>query len=100
MDETYPNCITCHLPMMAALPPVMETDRLCLQGCIYTCTDRGPQGQRIVWIHNTLSLESFYINAALLEEAQANPALTVDLTPYMPIFTQEGDFNSFQKITT
>lgn len=97
MDETYPNCITCHLPMMAALPPVMDTDKQCLQGCIYTCTEQGPTGQRIVWIHNTLSLETFYINAGLFREAQANPDLTVEPEIYVPSFTGKEDFAGFIK---
>ena len=95
MDETYPNCITCHLPMMAAIPPVMDTDRQCLQGCIYTCTERAPAGQRIVWIHNTLSLETFYISAGLLDEACANPALTVSDGVYLPRFNGDEDFCGF-----
>lgn len=97
MEETYPNCITCHLPMMAAIPPVMDTDKQCLQGCIYTCTDQGPLGQRIVWIHNTLSLETFYINNALLDEARANPQLTVEEAIYLPQFNREEDFCGFER---
>ncbi len=97
MDETYPNCITCHLPMMAAIPPVMDTDKQCLQGCIYTCTEHGPAGPRIVWIHNTLSLETFYINEGLLDEARANPELTVEDGTYSPQFNAEEDFIGFTR---
>jgi hypothetical protein len=93
--ETYPNTITACEPFAVKIPAVMDNDRLCLFFCIETSI-RGTRGKpRIVWIKNTLSLDSFYISEALLPEAETNPLLSTVGTECTPDFDEAGRFTGF-----
>ena len=96
-DETYPNTITACEPFAVKIPPVMENDRLCLEFCIQTCLGSDRERTRIVWIRNTLSLDSFYISEALVGEASADPLISVDPEPCRPEFNDTGTFIGFVK---
>ena len=93
---TYPNTITACELFAVKIPPVMETDRLCMHFCLETCIHAdSPEGIRVVWIKNTLSAHRFYISEALRSEAQANPKLHVDGERMMPAFDNAGAFTGF-----
>lgn len=96
--ETYPNTITACEPFAVKIPPVMDTDRLCLNFSIDTCVNSKDGEIRIVWIKNTLSLDSFYISEALLVEAQKNPSLKCDEQRYSPVFDESDSFVNFNEI--
>ncbi|MCI8862623.1 MAG: DUF2088 domain-containing protein [Lachnospiraceae bacterium] len=78
MDMVYPNCITSRDSRSTKLPVTMPCDKLALQFALQICygidDSRGP---RIVWIKNTLCLDTFYISEALVEEARMNPDLEI-----------------------
>ncbi len=93
---TYPNTITACEPFAVKIPPVMDTDLLCLYFCLQTCIHaNSPEGIRVVWIKNTLSVHTFYISEALVKEAQANPKLHVSGQREKPSFDSEGAFAGF-----
>ena len=95
-STTYPNTITGCEPFAVKIPPVMDTDRLCMYFCLETCVHAdNPEGIRVVWIKNTLSVHSFYISEALRKEAQANPKLHVNEARMKPAFDDAGAFAGF-----
>lgn len=75
---SYPNGITSHDPASMRIPPVMPNDECAVKMALQTCMENDrARGYRVVWMKNTLHLESFYISEALLEEARQNPDITV-----------------------
>lgn len=76
MDMVYPNCITSRDSKSTKIPVVMPCDRLAFQFALHICygMDR-KRGPRIVWIKNTLRLDTFYISEALAEEAAGIPGM-------------------------
>jgi hypothetical protein len=98
-SATYPNTITGCEPFAVKIPPVMDTDRLCMYFCLETCVRAdSPEGIRVVWIKNTLSVQAFYISEALRREAQANPKLTVREARMKPAFDEAGTFTGFEPV--
>lgn len=77
-EQTYPNGITSAEPLSVKIPVVMNCDKTAMQFAIRTSADIDRKtGPKIVWIKNTLKLETFYISEALLKEAGRNPAIQV-----------------------
>lgn len=74
-EKTYPNSITSTALSFSKLPLVMGNDRDAIRLCIRCCTDIGPEGPRIIRLHNTLELGTIWISEALAEEAAQNPNL-------------------------
>ena len=95
-DQTYPNAITSAEITAVKMPAVMDTDELCVKFLIKTCTGSGPKGIRMVWIRNTLSMDTFYISEGLAGEANA-PGLSVEAEEYRTVFGAEGDFQGFER---
>lgn len=95
--KTYPNSITASEPFAVKIPPVMDSDRLCVNFCVETCLNTDEKGIRIVWIKNTLSMDSFFISEALFEEASKNPALEPEKTLFRPEFGKDGAFIGFNR---
>ena len=73
----------------------MDTDELCVQFLIKTCTGCGEDGLRMVWIKNTLSLNEFYISEGLYKEAQQIQDMQADSIKYRTCFDKEGNFTGF-----
>lgn len=92
MDMVYPNCITSRDSKSTKIPVTMPCDKLALQFAQQICygidSEKGP---RIVWLQNTLRLDSFYISEALLEEARENPMIKILETPEYAVFDDEGN---------
>jgi hypothetical protein len=61
---------------------------------IKTCTQEGPRGIRIVWIRDTLSLDSFYVSEGLAG-GEHDPALTIRPRPHRATFDADGVFTGF-----
>jgi hypothetical protein len=101
-DQTYPNAITSAETTAVKLPAVMPTDELCVKFLIKTCTQEGKRGCRIVWIKDTLSLDSFYVSEGLFEEDTArDSALKLLPQPFRAAFDAAGAFTGFieEKVT-
>ncbi|MDO4323455.1 MAG: lactate racemase domain-containing protein [Lachnospiraceae bacterium] len=91
MDMTYPNCITSRDAKSTKIPVTMPCDKLAFQYALQICygIDR-EKGARIVWLKNTLRLDTFYISTALLDEARENPDLEI-LGNAVPVIFDEND---------
>lgn len=97
-EETYPNFITNVTPEGVSIPPVMDSDRLCLQACIKTCIKRGPHFPRIAWIQDTLHLGAFYISEQLYASPIAQGyTCTFNTTPFFAVFDKNGNFSGFER---
>jgi len=89
---SYPNGLTSHDPASMRIPPIMPNDRCAVKMALHTCLDNSAElGYRVVWMTNTLKLDSFYISEALVEEAEKNPAITVKGEPEHIQFNEDGN---------
>lgn len=89
---SYPNGITSHDPASMRIPPVMPNDICAVKMALQTCVDNErDKGYRMVWMKNTLHLESFYISKALIPEALSNPHITIMGEPAAVPFKENGN---------
>ena len=95
-DQTYPNAITSAETTAVKMPAMMQNDEQCVRFLIKTCTGSGPEGIRIVWMKNTLSMDSFYVSEGLINDIEA-PGLELEDQKYNPEFNDMGNFISFRK---
>ncbi len=95
MDEeaAYANCITCKEFKYAYLPMIMDNDKLAIQCGIRTCVDIDEANPRIIRIRDTLSMEHIEVSEAYLEEARANPDITILSEPYEMAFDSMGNLD-------
>ena len=90
--SSYPNGITSHDPGSMRVPPVMPNDLLAIKMALQTCTDNErTKGYRVVWMKNTLNLETFYISEALIEEADKDPMIHIIGELKTPEFKENGN---------
>ncbi len=90
--ETYPNGITSRDLASLKIPTVMSNDRNAIRAALQTVSGQMPEeGWRVVWMDDTLGLESFFISELLVEEAERNPALQVESRRVVPEFDGEGN---------
>lgn len=79
---TVPNAITAHKLPMLRMPYVMPDDYNALRIAMHTCIECDKEkGIRIVWMHNSLCIDSFLISEALIPEAEAHPLLEIVSEP-------------------
>lgn len=91
LASMYPNAITCTVLGGVRIPIVMESDRETIQVCIKSCNEIDKRNPRVVRIPNSLHLEHIMLSEAYLEEAKANPDLTIESEPeYLP-FDEDGN---------
>ena len=77
-EATYPNGITSHDLSSLKLPPVMPSDLAAIRMMLHSLPDvERPNGPRVVWMRNTLCIQSFLISESLAEEASAIPGMSV-----------------------
>jgi len=89
MRPTMINCITGGAPEYARIPLAYEQDREALQTAYDTSGVLDPMQLRLVWIKNTLQLETLWASAPMLAEVQADPRLEViSELQQMPFDTQ------------
>ncbi|MEW5975937.1 MAG: lactate racemase domain-containing protein [Acidobacteriota bacterium] len=77
MKPTYMNAITSTNVEAARIPVTFDTDREAIETAIATCGIAEAERCRMVWIKNTLKLDSFIASEALVDEIQAKPNLNV-----------------------
>ena len=91
---TYPNCFTCKDGLVVKLPIIMPSDAQAILAALKLLpvppAERAP---RIVWLKNTLCLESFLISEALLPEAEAIPGMTVSAPPQPVPLDENGNID-------
>ncbi len=89
---TYCNGLTSTVMIPTKMPAVFESDIDVVRAAIKTCNARDLTKARVVRIKDTLHLEEIRISESLLEEAKANPRLTVVSGPAEMLFDAEGNF--------
>ncbi len=90
-DATYPNALTCRVVLGARMPLVVATDRMAIQGAVYTITDGDPSRPRIVRIANTSHVDEIEISEALLDEARRRSDVEVLEGPREWPFDSDGN---------
>ncbi|MDD5017883.1 MAG: lactate racemase domain-containing protein [Eubacteriales bacterium] len=96
-EKTYSNAITSAEPIGVKIPAVMPNDRTAIKFALHMATDADPHAQRVVWIHDTLSLTKFYISEALFAEVNNIPSIIVtDESPSSIEFDEDGNVSGWQ----
>lgn len=92
LEITYPNCITSHDLNGMKIPAIMPNDLLAVKLALNTCIENdSPLGYRMVWMKNTLHLDSFYVTKALLPEVTSNPLMEISGEAFIPEFDSSGN---------
>jgi len=97
LETTLPNAITCLVTDYARIPPAMESDKLCMQLCLRTCLDEG-RPLKVMWIKDTLHMSEFFVSESLLEDVEANPALSTDGTLYALELDEKDNYVGFKTV--
>ncbi|WP_299907036.1 lactate racemase domain-containing protein [uncultured Paracoccus sp.] len=88
---TYANCITSTVLASARLPVIMECEKAAVQVALKTSNAADPEAPRMVWLTDTLHLETIRISSALLPEARENPAIEILGEAESPRFDAAGN---------
>ncbi|MEM5780322.1 MAG: hypothetical protein AAGU02_04150, partial [Lawsonibacter sp.] len=94
-NATYFNMITSTVLGVGKIPMVLEDDKMALQAAIRTLTDVDKSKVRIVYLKNTLSLETVMLSEAMLEEARARDDVEILEEPRPLRFDPEGNLLDF-----
>lgn len=86
----YANALTSTVVVPVRIPAALDTEREAVQAAVKTCGARDRARVRLVRVRNTLHLEDLWISEALVEEARANPDLTVRGEPRPMSFDAAG----------
>ncbi len=90
LTAMYANALTSTVMVPVRIPATMETEREAVQGAVKTSGARDLSRVRLVRVRNTLHLGDLWISEALLDEARANPAITVLGEPQPMRFDEAG----------
>lgn len=90
----YANALTSRVPAAVRIPATLDSEREAIQAAVKTCGARDLSRVRLVRIRDTLHLGELWISEALLAEARANPALTVEGEPHELAFDADGRLSS------
>lgn len=77
LEQVYANAITSGSIEKAALPLALPTEELAFRTALSTIGAWDPDSVRIAWIRDTNHLREIQVSAALAEEAEHRPDLTV-----------------------
>ncbi len=86
-DVTYTNCLTAGNFSAAKQPVALPTDREVIATGLM---GKDSADARVVWIRNTLELDTLWLSPALLEEAEKRPSLNQIGPPQDLRFDGEG----------
>jgi hypothetical protein len=78
LAKMYMNALTSTVTTPVRIPATLPTDREALQAAVKTSGAKDLERVRLVRIRNTLHLGELWISEALLDEARANPDVTVE----------------------
>ena len=94
-NATYFNMITSTVLQVGKIPMIMEDDRLALQVALRTLTQVDRDHIRMVYLKNTLSLETIMVSEALLDEVRARDDMEILETPRDLRFDENGTLLDF-----
>ena len=91
LAAVYVNAITANQMSAAFVPPVLESDKECIQLCIRTLWGKEHPNLKIVRIPNSLHVEHIMLSEAYLDEIKANPNLIIEGEPEEWPFDENGN---------
>ncbi len=89
-NATYFNMITSRVLGVGKIPMVLEDDKMALQAAVRTLTKADREHVRMVYIKNTLSLETIMVSEALLQELRGREDIEVLEEPRELRFDAQG----------
>ena len=87
--------ITSTVLQVGKIPMVMEDDRLALQVALRTLTQVDRDRIRVVYLKNTLSLDTIMVSEALLDEVRARDDMEILEEPRELRFDEAGELLDF-----
>lgn len=94
-NSTYFNMITSTVLKVGKIPMVLEDDKLAIQVAIKTLTQIDRSQIRMVYIKNTLSLDTIMVSEALLDEVRARDDMEILEEPRPLNFDENGTLLDF-----
>jgi hypothetical protein len=94
-EKMYPNCITSTVLASARIPCVVASDKEALQLCIKTCNKIEQKRARLVYIANSLHIETVMLSEVYYDDVEAGryPGLTTVGPPEELVFNGEDNLN-------
>ena len=94
-NATYFNMITSTVLKVGKIPMVLEDDKLALQAALKTLTQIDKNHIRMVYIKNTLSLETIMVSEALLDQVRDRDDMEILEEPRDFHFDENGTLLDF-----
>lgn len=91
LEAIYVNCITANQMSAGFMPPVMESDKECVQMCIRTLFGKEHPNLKVVRIPNSLHVEHIMLSESYLDQIKANPNLIIESEPEEWPFDENGN---------
>jgi len=93
IEKMYPNCITSTVLSSARIPCVLATDREAIQLCIRTCNGIDQEKVRLVYIANSLHIDTIMLSEAYYADVKAGkyPGVTALDEPQALCFDEEDN---------
>lgn len=89
-NATRRNSLAAGAPDRCRLPLVMDTDRDAIEAAFECCGPIGPEGPRVVRIHDTKNLQQMWVSEALLAEGGPQAGWSVVGDPVAMGFGSDG----------
>lgn len=93
LEKMYPNCITSTVLASARIPCVVATDKEAIQLCIRTCNGIDKDNVRMVYIANSLHIDTIMLSETYYEDVKAGKyaGLTALDAPQELLFDEEDN---------
>ena len=89
-NAAYFNMLTSTVLCIGKIPMVLEDDKLAIQAALKTLTQVDREHIRMVYLKNTLSLETIMVSEALLEQVRGRDDMEILEQPHPLSFDSEG----------
>ena len=89
-NAAYFNMLTSTVVCVGKIPMVLEDDKLAIQAALKTLTQVDREHIRMVYLKNTLSLETIMVSEALLEQVRGRDDMEILEQPHPLSFDSEG----------
>ena len=89
-NAAYFNMLTSTVLCVGKIPMVLEDDKLAIQAALKTLTQVDREHIRMVYLKNTLSLETIMVSEALLEQVRGRDDMEILEQPHPLSFDSEG----------
>lgn len=89
-NAAYFNMLTSSVLCVGKIPMVLEDDKLAIQAALKTLTQVDREHIRMVYLKNTLSLETIMVSEALLEQVRGRDDMEILEQPHPLSFDSEG----------